>query len=216
MGNLMHVTGELFAFLRELAKNNEKEWFDRNRDRYENVIKEPMKRFIAEAQERFVKFAPQFQGSLMRIHRDIRFSKDKSPYKTNVGLHFRHRAGKDVHAPGFYLHLAPGEVFIGTGLWHPDPPTLARLRDAIVKRPADWKKARGKHTLAGDSYARPPRGVDPEHPFVEDLKRKDFITSFELDEKQACSGTFLKLFVEECRKAAPFNQFLTRAVGLPW
>jgi Conserved hypothetical protein (DUF2461) len=114
-------------------------------------------------------------GSLFRIHRDTRFSKDKTPHKT-LGAWFRHRGGKHDRGPGFYLHLEPGRVFGGAGIWHPEPPTLQRLRTAVAKRGPEWKKALGGAirrtcTLEGDALVRPPRGFPPDHPLIEDLKR---------------------------------------------
>jgi uncharacterized protein (TIGR02453 family) len=119
-----------------------------------------------------------------------------------------------VHAPGFYLHLEPGQVFGGFGLWHPDAPTLAKVRDAIVGDPAAWKRVVGKQALDGEKLQRPPRGYDPDHPLVEDLKRKDFVVTAELSEKEACSPRFLDAYVDACRSGAPLVRFLTEAVGL--
>ena len=119
--------------------------------------------------------------SLFRIHRDVRFSNDKSPYKTSVGVQFRHDAGRDAHAPGFYLHVEPGNSFVGLGMWHPDGPTLRKVRERIVEKPDGWRRAvgdqgfRDRFELEGDRLQRPPRGFDPEHPLIESLKWKDYI-----------------------------------------
>ncbi len=129
---------------------------------------------------------------------------------------------KDVHAPGFYLHLEPGAVFVGVGIWHPDTRTLNKIRDAIVDDPARWEAIRSepaftKHfELGGDSLKRGPKGYDPDHPFIEDIKRKDFIASTPFDEEQVCRPDFIDRFTDSCRTAAPFMEFLTAAVGLPW
>ena len=129
----------LFDFLRELKANNERPWFEENKARYRAEVQGPMLDFIQAFAEPLAEISPHFRadprangGSLFRIYRDTRFSKDKTPYKTNVGAHFRHEAGKDAHAPGFYLHLEPGMCFAGCGVWHPDSPTLGRIRDAIL------------------------------------------------------------------------------------
>jgi uncharacterized protein (TIGR02453 family) len=151
---------------------------------------------------------------MFRIHRDVRFARDKSPYKTHAAAQFRHREGRDVHVPGFYLHLEPGNVFTGAGLWHPDGPTLAKIRGAIVDDPDGWKQASRSLTLGGENLKRPPRGFDPEHPMVEDLKRKDFVCFTELGHAVACSAGFLERFTETCRTASPFVRFLTEAVDL--
>jgi uncharacterized protein (TIGR02453 family) len=217
---MRYVTPELFRFLNDLKRNNKKEWFEANRARYETHLKTPMLQLIGDLAKPLKKIAPRLVasqkpvgGSLMRIHRDVRFSKDKSPYKTNVGLHFRDAAGKDVHAPGIYVHFEPGDVFVGGGIWHPDPPTAGKIRDAIIAGPKKWTAARGKHTLGGDSYARPPRGVDPAHPLVEDLKRKDFIAIAQMKEKDALATDFFDRLVDEMRAVAPLLDFLSRAVS---
>jgi uncharacterized protein (TIGR02453 family) len=156
-------------------------------------------------------------GSLFRIHRDIRFAKDKSPYKTYAGAHFTHRAAREgVHAPGLYLHLSPGESFGGGGIWHPDPPTLAKVRDALARKPDAWKKARRGLTIDGESLSRPPRGYDPEHPLIADIKRKDFVTSVRFSEAEVCRPDFLGKYVASCRRMSPLLEFLTKAVGLKW
>jgi uncharacterized protein (TIGR02453 family) len=161
-------------------------------------------------------------GSLFRIYRDVRFSKDKSPYKTTAGIQFRHESGKDVHAPGFYLHLEPDAVFVGVGIWHPDNQTLNKIRDAIVENSARWQRIKSDpdfnevFALGGESLKRPPKGYDPDHPFVEDLKRKDFIASTSLSEKETCQPEFIDRFAATCRASAPFVEFLTTAIGLPF
>src|SRR5713226_3767295 len=176
---------ELFKFLKELRKNNNRAWFLANKDRYESAVRDPCLRFIADLKPHIRKISPHFEvdsrptgGSLMRIYRDTRFSKDKSPYKTNVGMHFPHRShSKDSHQPGFYLHLQPGGCFGGGGLWHPDASNLKKIRGAIVSRPRDWQAVlRGGVAVEGATLKRTPLGFDPDHPFIKDLKRKDFIT----------------------------------------
>jgi uncharacterized protein (TIGR02453 family) len=224
-----HFGRELFAFLRELAVNNERAWFEENRARYEAAVKQPMLRFIEDFAAPLGKIAPSYVadprpsgGSFFRIHRDTRFSKDKSPYKTQAAAHFRHAVGKDVHAPGFYLHLEPNNVFAGFGLWHPEPEALASVRDALVRRSAEWKKAISHKTfvtsatLEGDKLVRAPKGFDPDHPMIDDIKRKDFVAVARLTERDACSTDFIDRYAEHCRAAVPFMRFLTQAMGLEW
>jgi len=157
---------------------------------------------------------------MFRIHRDTRFSRDKSPYKTHVAAQFRHERGKDVHAPGFYLHLQPGGVFGGAGIWRPESEALARIRTAIVEDAATWKRItrsrafRERCELHGDALKRPPRGFDPEHPMIEDLKRKDHVVGFMLTETDACRPGFIGEYARACRGAARYVRFLTEAVGL--
>ena len=239
MAKKTYFSPAFFKFFRDLKENNNREWFQDHKARYEQVVRDPMLAFIADAQAPLTKISPHLVadprangGSMFRIYRDTRFSKDKTPYKTAAGVQFRHEQGKDVHAPGFYLHMEPGNagkgnVGVGTGLWHPDGKTLAKVRDAIVADGQGWKKAsRGKAfqdsavkykaKLWGESLKNPPRGYDPEHPFIEDLKRKDFIASVSLTQKDACGPDFMANFIEACRVQAPFTSYLTRAVGLPW
>ncbi|MEM7282905.1 MAG: TIGR02453 family protein, partial [Pseudomonadota bacterium] len=126
----------LVRFLKQLEKNNDRAWFQENKHRYESDVLAPALEFIDAMATPLHKISPHFNaipkrmgGSLMRVYRDTRFSKDKTPYKTNVGIQFRHQLGKDVHAPGYYFHIDPKSVFIGVGIWHPENKTLAKIRD---------------------------------------------------------------------------------------
>ena len=139
MASKAHVTPELFEFFRQLKRNNNREWFQKNKARYEERVRDPLLELVADFEPHLHKISPHLVadsrpvgGSLFRIYRDVRFSKDKTPYKTAAGVRFPHEECKDVHAPGFYLHLEPGEVFAGAGIWRPDAATLRRVRDRIV------------------------------------------------------------------------------------
>ena len=224
-----HFTPHLFEFLLDLAANNNREWFQINKDRYEQHVKEPLLRFIEDFGPRLGSISAHFVadgrpqgGSMFRIYRDVRFSKDKSPYKTQAAAHFRHEAGRTAHAPGFYLHLAPGEVGAGVGIWRPDTAALTKVRNAIVANPGGWEKAAkdpgflGEFSIGGDSLKRPPKGFNADHPHLEDLKRKNHIAWFELDEDDAVTPGFLDDFADICHQAVPYVRFLTTAVGLPF
>jgi uncharacterized protein (TIGR02453 family) len=224
-----HFTPELFQFLRQLKRNNDRDWFAKNKQRYIDDVQQPVLDFVSDVGAGLRKISKNLVadprpvgGSMFRIYRDTRFSKDKSPYKTAVGIRFPHRGARDVHAPGLYLHLEPGDVFIGAGIWHPDGKTTTMIRDAIVEKPAAWKKAvlgppfTSAYELSGDVLTRPPRGYDPEHPFVEDLKRKDFIGIRVLDENTATSERFLDSFLSMSRDATPLLRFLCDALALPF
>jgi uncharacterized protein (TIGR02453 family) len=226
---MTHFSPELFSFLKALKKNNERDWFKANKSRFEGAVKEPALEFITEFGPYLHKLSPHFVasakpvgGSLFRIYRDTRFSKDKTPYKTHTGIHFRHEAAKDAYAPGFYLHLEPGGSFIGAGLWHPDTATARAIREAIVERPAAWKKAVHRKAftdhlhLAGDSLKRPPRGVDKEHPLLDDIKRKDFIAVADLTQKQVLASDLPKALHAVFKRAAPLVEFVCEAVGVPF
>jgi len=219
----------LFRFLEELRAHNDREWFAANKPRFEDDVRDPMLAFVRGVAaplsriSRHVVADPRpVGGSLFRIYRDTRFSKDKTPYKTHVAAHFRHRAARDVHAPGYYLHLEPGQVLLGAGLWHPDPAALLAVRHAIARTPAVWTRVvaapafRRSCTLEGEVAKRPPRGFDPAHPLVDDLRRKDFVAMQRLPEKDALSPRFSERFVAFCRDAAPLNAFLCKALGQAW
>lgn len=221
-----YISPKLFSFLSDLAKNNNREWFDENKLRFESTVREPLIGFIEDFSEHLAKLSrhmvaepKKVGGSLFRIHRDVRFSKDKSPYKTNAGVHFRHERAKDAHAPGYYLHLDPKEPFMGAGIWRPDAKTAERIRQAILEKPDAWKKATGGafkriFTLDGESRKRPPPGVPADHPLIEDLKRKDFIAVADVTRKELTGTTFIKDFAKRCRTATPFMKFLTDAMRL--
>jgi uncharacterized protein (TIGR02453 family) len=229
MAQKTYITPELFTFFRELKDNNNRDWFEVNKKRYESQVREPLLQFVADFGLRLAEISPHFVadtrrsgGSLFRINRDVRFSKDKSPFKTHAGVQFRHEVGKDAHAPGFYLHLEPGGVFVGVGIWQPDPPTLAKIREAIVAKPDKWRQVvtaeafRTGFTRGGEMLKNPPKGFDPDHPFIEDLKYKDFIASTPFSEQEACAPNFMDRYTEACRAAAPFMAFLTTGLGLSW
>jgi uncharacterized protein (TIGR02453 family) len=220
----VYFTDELFGFLKQLRRHNKREWFQANKSRYEEVVRNPCLRFIADVAAPLQRVSPWLvadphptRGSLFRIYRDTRFSADKRPYKTHVGMSFPHRGTKQkVHLPGFYLHLEPRGCFAAAGCWHPDNPTLIQIRSAIVARPEAWKKAVRNLELEGDSLSRPPRGYPCDHPLVEDLKRKDFLASVELSEEQVCGPNFMAEFLAACRKLSPLVGFLSHALGLPY
>jgi uncharacterized protein (TIGR02453 family) len=224
-----YFTPALFKFLKDLKRNNDRDWFKANRPRYLETTRDPALRFIGAFGKPLSKLSEHFEadprpvgGSLFRIHRDIRFSRDKSPYKTSIGLHFRHSAAKDAHAPGFYLHLEPGDCFAGVGIWHPDGPTLRAIRQRLVDEPQRWKKIKagrgfqGKLELTGDSLKRPPRGFDPEHELVDDLRRKDFVAIASITDKEVCSPTLMKTFVSLCKAGAPLVELLCDSVEQPY
>jgi len=227
MSSRSYFTPSTFRFLRELAENNDREWFKDNQDRYEAQVRQPALDFIEDFAEPLRRISPHFSadprkvgGSLFRIQRDTRFGRDKTPYKENTGVQFRHVAGKDAHAPGFYLHIQPGGSFAGIGLWRPEAKVADRIRRAIVDDSSAWEEAihtasfRRVWSLGGESLKRPPRGFDPDHPLLEDLMRKDFIGSARLTQKQLTSRSFIDDYAEMCRSGAPFMEFLCRAVGV--
>jgi uncharacterized protein (TIGR02453 family) len=222
-----YFTPALFKFLNDLAANNDRKWFNANKDRYIETVQEPALDFITDFGPRLKAISPHFVadsrvqgGSLFRIYRDTRFAADKTPYKTNTGMQFRHERAKDAHAPGFYLHLQPRECFMGVGLWRPETAVAYQIREAIAENTDAWVAASRRkqftetYELGGESLVRPPKGFDPEHPLIEDLKRKDFIASSRLTQKTVTSPDFIDDFDRLCRDASGFMAFLCDAVGV--
>jgi uncharacterized protein (TIGR02453 family) len=158
----------------------------------------------------------------MRVYRDTRFSNTKVPYKTNIGIQFRHERAKDVHSPGYYVHVDPEQVFLGVGMWRPEAEPLRAIRDRIAARPADWKstvrdsKFKHQFALGGEVLTRPPRGFDKEHPCIADIKRKSFIAVKDLHVDDCLSPQFQRKVESAFRAGSPYMQFLCKAVGVPF
>ena len=226
----MVFSEQLIDFLVELSSHNDREWFKAHKDDYENILREPALEYIREVSGPLADISPHMRasdrkqgGSLMRIYRDVRFSRDKSPYKTNVGIQFRHVTGKDVHAPGYYVHIAVDDCFIGVGSYMPDRDALLAYRRAIDEHPRDWLEIKkltetddwmlGGH---GDSLKRPPRGYTADHPLIEDIKRKHFIITHYVDIEDVTSPDFVEYSIERFNETKEWMAFLTKAVGLPF
>lgn len=220
---------ETLTFLSELAANNEREWFKANKHRYEEQVLDPALRFIQSMQAPLADIAPHFTavptrvgGSLMRVYRDTRFSKNKTPYKTNIGIQFRHEQAKDVHSPGYYMHIDNEQVFLGAGMWRPDSDSLRSIRERIVAKPAEWRRAVGdtrfrRHfSLGGESLTRPPRGFDKDHEYIDDLRRKSFIAVKDLKVEDCLSTGFRRKVETAFDAATPFMRFLCKSVGVPF
>jgi len=220
-----YFTHDTFRFLRDLASNNNRDWFLANKDRYETTVKDPFLRFIADfsgplerINRHFIADPRPNGGSMMRIYRDIRFSKNKSPYKTWTAAHFYHSSAPDDSAsPAFYLHIDRDHCFAAGGMWRPDPAALKKVRDSIVERPAAWRTVlRSKVVVEGDVGSRPPKGYKADHPFIEDIKRKDFVASTRFTMADVCAPDFLAKYTAACKSMSPLMKFLTEAVGLEW
>lgn len=220
---------DAIGFLVELAANNDRDWFHANQDRYESVIREPSLEFIAGMRPRVHEISAHIAvidkkvgGSLLRPQRDTRFSANAEPYKTNVGVYFRHAAGKDIHAPGMYFHFDADEVFVGVGMWHPDAEALGKVRKRIVAKPDVYRRSIGSasfkryFTLGGESLRRAPKGYAEEHPMIEALKRKDHIAVGSLPPGALHKAALLKEVGDRFAAAADFLRFLNGALGLPF
>jgi uncharacterized protein (TIGR02453 family) len=224
-----YFTPDTFAFLRDLADNNDRVWFNEHKERYESSVRQPALDFITDFVEPLEALSPYFVadsrtvgGSLFRIHRDTRFAKDKTPYKLNTGMHFRHERAKDAHSPGFYVHLQPRSCFVGVGLWMPEPKVAYQIRTHIDENQAEWVAATrgGKfaslYHLGGDSLKRPPKGFDAEHSLLDDLKRKSFIATGPITQAEITKATFREDLAERFAVGAPLMQFLCAAVGVKY
>jgi uncharacterized protein (TIGR02453 family) len=215
-------------FLADLRQNNSKAWFDEHRDIYDEHVKEPMLAFVRDAGVEFQKFAPKIiadpriNGSIYRIYRDVRFSRNKLPYKTHVAAIFWPEGGAKHGSACYYIHLEPEKVMIGGGLYMPESAVLQNVREALAEhhdkfrkllRASAFKKAFGE--MYGESLKRPPRGFDKEHPAIELIKQKQFLAS--VDRKTDGVVYSRKILTETMRlfKAlTPFNEFLNSAIGL--
>lgn len=213
---------EGLAFLRSLKRNNNRDWFNRHKSTYETAVKQPMLELIAALAQDFARFAPEMlaaKTSLYRIHRDTRFSKDKSPYKTHVAAVFP-RTGLGKHeGAGFYFHIAPGELLIGGGLYMPLPEDLGAVRSHIAEHHEAFaalvnnrrfKRLCGE--VNGDRLSRVPRGFAADHPAAEYLKLKQFLAGRTLPADAAVQPGFYRLVVETFEAMLPFIRFLNEPI----
>jgi len=216
-----------FRFQRNLAANNNRAWFAANKARYEEVLRDPFLRLIADMQAPLAKISAHYRadprpqgGSLFRIYRDTRFANDKTPYKTWAGARFAHERRREVAAPSFYLHIQSRDCFAGGGVWHPESPTLKRIRTFLAENPASWKKAvhgkafRERFEFWGEALSRPPQGFDPQHELIEDLKRKNFAAGAGFSDAIATSDELLPTVIDTFKRVAPMIDYLCAALEL--
>lgn len=220
---------DFFKFFNELKKNNTRDWFTANKPRYYESVVQPMGEYIVSIAPHLERISPFYKadpkphnGSMFRIYRDTRFSKDKTPYKTHAACHFRHKAGRDAHAPGFYLHIETDRISIGGGIWRPPSKQLGLIREFIADNPSAWEKLARSSVLKkmggvqGDSLKRPPRGYDPDAKHIEDLKRKSFYLMSDADAELALGPELVTESARVFRAAAKLNHFITDALELPF
>lgn len=220
------------AFLRQLRRNNRRDWFLAHRASYDEGLKAPLRRFVEEMDVRLARFAPEIVGdpkrSIFRIYRDVRFSKDKSPYKTNAGCWFQHRnashgVGSETHGAGagFYFHLEPGGSFVAGGIWMPPRPTLNALREAIAAKPADFAKSmasaafrRRFGALSEEAMLkRLPRGFEPGHPAEPWLRFQSFTVSAPLTDADVTGARLADRVARDYEAMLPLVRWLNRALG---
>ena len=227
----MPFTKRALTFFRGLARNNNKAWFEAHREEYENEVRQPMRELIDELDTRFAQFAPEIGGdtkrSMFRINRDIRFSKDKSPYKTHAACWFHHRNASrnvgseaDAGSAGYYFHLEPGgRSLIGAGLWMPPRLQLNRLRDAIHRDPCGFDRmVRAIPKRFGglddeSALKRMPRGYPEDHPAAKWLRYQSFTTGRTLTDAQVISASLASFIVKEYEAMLPLVRWLNDALG---
>ncbi|MFT3757163.1 MAG: DUF2461 domain-containing protein [Pseudoxanthomonas sp.] len=217
-----------FKFLRGLARHNDKAWFAAHKAQYEDHVRQPFLRLLTDLQPDLAAVSPHFRadpktvgGSLFRIYRDARFSTDKSPYKPWQGARLYHERRKQVAAPSFYLHLQPGECFVGAGLWHPEPDTQRRIRQFIFDNPGSWKAAahdvkfrRRFDFEQSEKLSRPPRGFPADFEFIDDLKHRNFVFWRDLDDATMTGPRLRKILADDFAALGPFVDYLCAALDL--
>lgn len=211
-------------FLRQLKRNNNRPWFEKHKDKFETQVKFPMQSLIASLQPYFESFGPEFdvnpKRSLFRIYRDIRFSKDKTPYKTHAAAHFVLRGkSKGTEGSGYYVHIEPGEIYVGGGVYMPAGDQLKKIRRAISDRQKeflsiiinrDFAKLFGN--IEGDKLKRIPQGYEEDHPMSEWLKLKQFFVGVEWKEAKCFKPLFVKEVAQVFETASPLVRFLNDAM----
>ena len=214
---------EGLQFLRSLKRHNDREWFQDHKSTYEAYVKQPIHELIETIAGDFQSFAPEMVASpkisAYRIHRDTRFSKDKSPYKTHVAAVFP-RAGLGKHeGAAFYLQIAPAEVLVGGGLYMPLPEDLRAIRNHIAEDPKGLLKIAGSPvfrkmfgSIDGEQLRRVPRGFPSDHPAADYLRYKQFLAGRTFSGDIATTARFYKLVVETFRGMLPLIRFLNEPI----
>ena len=229
MAQFSGFSKDFFKFFEELKKNNNRPWFNANKSRYYESVVSPISEFIVGIGPGLKKISSCYKadpkphgGSMFRIYRDTRFSKDQTPYKTHAACHFRHTAGRDAHAPGFYVHIETDRITFGGGIWLPPSKQLGQIRDFIIDNPSAWeqmlsstvvKRAGG---IRGDALKRPPRGYPADARHIDDLKKKSFYLMSEADASLALESRFVTETLKAFRAAANLNHLITDALELPF
>lgn len=216
-----------FRFLRALARHNNRAWFKAHQAEYEQNVREPLLQLIADLQAPVAKLSKHYRadprkvgGSMFRPQRDTRFTHDKEPYKPFAGARVFHERRREIAAPSFYLHIKPGDCFVGAGLWHPENHTLRNIRHFIADNPAAWKRAahsrtfRERYEFWGESLSRAPQGFPTDHPLLEDLKRKSYAAGVGFDDTLACSPKLFAFVVDHFKRLAPLADYLCAAQNL--
>ena len=230
---MKHFGPEALAFFRGIARHNTKPWFEAHRDDYEQHVKQPMADLVREMDLRLQQFAPEFVGdpkrSVFRLHRDIRFSSDKSPYKTHAACWFFHgggssKVGREAHGggAGFYFHLQPGASLAGGGCWMPPRPALEKFRVAIARDVRGFERValapamrRRLGTLSEESMLkRMPRGYAEDHPAARWLRYQSFTVGRSLKDAEVTGTRLTAILERDFTAMLPLVRWLNRALGL--
>ena len=226
-------TDDALRFLRGLARNNRRDWFENHREEWVRTVRDPMTDLVEDLDLRMARFAPEMRGdpkrSIFRIHRDVRFSSDKSPYKTHAACWFFHgdgssKVGREAHGggAGFYFHLQPGASFVGGGIWMPPRPALQRIRAAIVADTRGFEKLvrapalrRRMGALSEESMlVRVPRGFDAAHPAAPWLRYQSFTVGRPLGDADVTGSRLASTVSADFKTIAPLVRWLNAALGL--
>ena len=209
---------DTLKFLKELEANNDRDWFKANKKRFDENVQAPALEFVRTMGPKLKKISKELVaddrkvgGSMMRIYRDVRFSKDKTPYNTHLGFRFM----TDCGGPGCYLGIEADTLTLGSGVWHPEKDALLGIREAIAKDGKAWLKAfnvKGWEP-GGEALSRPPKGFDKEHPQIEEIKRKDFVLFKKLKPSAATKADFADVIMNHYTDTKPALKFLAKALG---
>jgi len=228
MGGFQGFRPETFSFLAGLTMNNDRGWFEAHKTDYQEFVVAPAMALITAMDPIVRAISPHYRGvpkkiggSLMRVYRDTRFGRDKTPYKTNVGIQFRHENARDVHAPGWYVHFDLNECFVAAGTWRPEPADLLAIRQSLAAHPERWMQATAQGAAAGltpegESLQKSPKGFDPAHPIAADIRRKDFLLSSNLPPELFQSPDLVATLEGKFRASAPYMAALCQALGAPF
>lgn len=224
----IYFSNATFKFLRGLARHNERAWFQAHKAEYEAHVRQPFQRLLGDLQPALARISTHYRadpktigGSLFRIQRDTRFAGDKTPYKSWQGARLFHERRRETAAPSFYIHLQPGNCFVGAGLWHPETATQRRVRQFILDNPAGWKAAaharafRRRYEIDDSRMlVRPPRGFPPDFEFIHDLRHKNFVALRALDDALFTGPRLRSVLARDIAALTPFIDYLCAALDL--
>lgn len=212
----VQISKDVLSFFKDLKKNNNREWFTENKPHFKN-LESDVKQFYAAIQDNLNKHDDIDKMKLFRIYRDVRFSKDKTPYKTHFGGSFSRT--KPRLRGGYYLHLAPGDSFLATGFWEPNPPDLMRIRKELELDASELRKIMAAKKfrdvwgdLVGDEVKTAPKGFNKEHPDIDLIKKKQFIFTKKFSDKEVTSPDFLKEIDKSFKAVRPYFDYMSEVL----